>query len=321
LEIVNSPLKENYAMAKHRILSLDGGGIRGVVTAVILQRLNAEAGIAGWLDTVDLIAGTSTGGLLALGLAHGLTPEYMRNVYEKNGDDIFDDSWLDNVIDLGKIAGADYDIKNFERELKKIFGTTTLAQLQRRVLIAAFDLDNESSSKASRTWKPKLFHNYPGSDSDGNELAYKVGLYTSAAPTYFPSVDGYIDGGVYANNPSMCALAQSQDPRFPNQPPISDVVLLSVGTGTSLVYIRGKELDWGYAQWAQPLVSLMLDGVAGIADYQCKQILGQRYHRLAPVFPPGVSIPMDEVERVPYMAKFAESLDLTATVRWLVHNW
>jgi hypothetical protein len=273
---------------------------------------------------VDLIAGTSTGGLLALGLAHGLSPEFMRSLYETKGAEIFDDSWLDDLVDLSKITGADYDIKNLERELKRIFGKTTLAQLKRRVLITAFDLDNESHNKASRTWKPKLFHNFPGHDSDGDQLAYKVGLYTSAAPTYFPSVDGYIDGGVYATNPSMCALAQSQDIDFKKRPPITEVVLLSLGTGICLLYIEGKELDWGYAQWAKQLVTLMLDGTSGIADYQCHQILGDRYHRMAPVFPPDISIPMDAVDRIPYMVEFAESdqhVDLTATIQWIEDYW
>jgi patatin-like phospholipase/acyl hydrolase len=307
-------------VAKYRILSLDGGGIRGIITAIILQRLESEASVQDWLQSVDLIAGTSTGGLLALGLGHGLTPKFMRSIYENDGPDIFDDSWLDDVRDLGKISGADYDTKNLEKVLKRIFGRTTLSRLKHRVLIPTFDLDSESSP-GKRMWKPKLFHNFPGSDSDGSMLAYKVGLYTSAAPTYFPSVDGYIDGGVYANNPSMCALAQSQDARIPDSPALSEVRLLSLGTGISLEYIQGKELDWGYAQWAKPLISLMLDGVAGIADYQCEQLLGERYHRHAPVFPPRVSIPMDAVERIPYMTEFAEKLDLSSTVAWLKKYW
>ena len=196
-----------------------------------------------------------------------------------------------------------------------------LDQLQRRVLITSFDLDNESADPMRRTWKPKLFHNFPGEDSDGAELAYKVGLYTSAAPTYFPAVDGFVDGGVYASNPSMCALAQSQDNRNPDQPPISEIVLLSLGTGTSLSFVRGNNLDWGYIQWAKPLLEILLDGTAGIADYQCKQILGARYHRLAPVFSPGVSIPMDEVDSIPYMIEFAERLDLSVTREWLNTHW
>ncbi len=59
----------------------------------------------------------------------------------------------------------------------------------------------------------KALSHFHGPGNDRKELAYKVGLYTAAAPTYFPAVDGYVDGGVYANNPSMCALAQTQDQR------------------------------------------------------------------------------------------------------------
>jgi patatin-like phospholipase/acyl hydrolase len=309
-------------MAKYRILSIDGGGIRGIVTTVMMQRLQSTPGLGGFLDTVDLIAGTSTGGLLSLGIAHGLGLEEIRDLYVNDGPEIFDDSWIDNLLDLGKLRGADYKIAPMRRVFKKVLGEeTTLGRLRKRVLITAFDMDNEDSDVLNRSWKPKLFHNFPGDGNDRHELAYKVGIYTAAAPTYFPSVDGYIDGGVYANNPAMCALAQTQDKRYRPTPALDEIVLLSLGTGRSLFYIRGKTLDWGYAQWIKPLISLMLDGISGIADYQCQQMLRRRYHRLAPVFPPDVSIPMDDVEKIPYMIEFAEGLDLRSTVRWMRRHW
>jgi patatin-like phospholipase/acyl hydrolase len=309
-------------MAKYRILSIDGGGIRGIVTTVLMQRLQATAGLGGFLDHVDLIAGTSTGGLLALGLGRGLDLAQIRDLYVNDGPEIFDDSWLDDLLDLGKLRGADYEIGPMRRVFKRVLGeTTTLGQLGKRVLITAFDMDNEDSDELKRTWKPKLFHNFPGAGNDRHELAYKVGMYTAAAPTYFPSVDGYIDGGVYANNPAMCALAQTQDKRYRPTPDLDEVVLLSLGTGTSLYFIRGKNLNWGYAQWIKPLISLMLDGISGIADYQCDQMLRERYHRLAPVFPPDVSIPMDGVKKIPYMIQFAERLDLRPAVRWVKRHW
>ncbi len=71
----------------------------------------------------------------------------------------------------------------------------------------------------------------------------------------------------------------------------------------------------------KPLISLMLDGAAGIADYQCQQILGQRYHRLAPVFPEGVTVPMDDVDKIPYMVKFSEKLNIDNTLEWLGKTW
>ncbi len=314
-------------MAGWRILSLDGGGIRGLITVIVLQRLNGHPRIAGWLDDIDLFAGTSTGGILALALAHGLDLDAIRDLYVDKGKDIFDDSWIDDVLDLGRIAGAEYDNKNLARELRRIFGNTTLGDLRRRVLVTAFDLDNGDDrahpvGPQQRMWKPKIFHNYGGKDSDARMSAYRVALYTSAAPTYFPSVDGYIDGGVYANNPSMCALAQTQDRRSKSRPPaLDEVSLLSLGTGASRVFIKGKRLDWGYARWAKPLVSLIMDGVAGIADYQCSQILGDRYHRLAPVFPAGTSVPMDAVDRIDYMIDFANNVRIEPAVTWIESMW
>lgn len=306
-------------MAKYRVLAIDGGGIRGLVTTVLLQRIVATPGLENFLDSIDLLAGTSTGGLLALGIAARIDLGEMRDVYVKKGAKIFADSWLDDLIDIGKLRGADYDVKPLRRVLKGLFGDTTLGQLQKRVLIAAFDLDNEDPVK--RTWKPKLFHNFPGLKNDRASRARDVGLYTSAAPTYFPSVDGYIDGGVYAGNPSMCALAQTQDRRYEPTPLLDDVLLLSLGTGTSLQYIKGKSNDWGYAQWAKPLIALMLDGSAGVADYQCHQILGERYHRLAPVFPVGTTVPLDDIGKIPYMISFAESLAIDETIDWLTQTW
>jgi patatin-like phospholipase/acyl hydrolase len=174
-------------MAKYRVVSIDGGGIRGLIPTILLQRIIATPGMGNVLDSVDLIAGTSTGGLLALGIAHELDLSEIRDIYEKKGPTIFDDYWLDDLADLGKLRGADYDIEPLRRELKRVFGDTTLGQLKKRVLITAFDLDNEDP--AERTWKPKLFHNFPGRNTDRGALVFEVGLYTSAAPTYFPSVD------------------------------------------------------------------------------------------------------------------------------------
>jgi patatin-like phospholipase/acyl hydrolase len=309
-------------MARYRILSIDGGGIRGIVTTVLMQRLQATPGLEGFLDEVDLVAGTSTGGLLALGIARGLGLDEIHDLYVNDGPEIFDDSWLDDLLDLGKLRGADYEIGPMRRVFKKALGEgKTLGQLRKRVLITAFDMDNEDADPLKRRWKPKLFHNFPGAGNDRHELAYKVAMYTAAAPTYFPSVDGFIDGGVYANNPAMCALAQTQDKRYRPTPSLDEVELLSLGTGTSLFYIRGKALNWGYVQWIKPLISLMLDGISGIADYQCHQMLRDRYHRLAPVFPPEVSIPMDEVKKIPYMIQFAEELDLRKTISWMRRHW
>jgi patatin-like phospholipase/acyl hydrolase len=307
-------------MAIYRILSIDGGGIRGIISTILLQRLSKEPSLSGWLEKVDLLAGTSTGGLLALGIAKPIDLQVIRDLYETKGEVIFYDSWLRDLRGLWGIIGAKYDVANLDQELEAILGATTLSQLSKKVLITAFDLDGVDP-QGQRTWKPKLFHNFPGIGSDGDQLAYKVGVYTAAAPTYFPSADGYIDGGVFASNPAMCALAQTQDPRIGDRPKLDDLVLFSLGTGTSLNYITGERHDWGYLQWVKPLIDLMLDGVAGIADYQCKQLLRSGYWRLAPIFPPPLSIPLDAVNRMSEMIAFADQVVLGPTIQWLTSHW
>jgi patatin-like phospholipase/acyl hydrolase len=308
-------------MAKYRVVSIDGGGIRGLVTTILLQKIVATPGLDDFLESIDLIAGTSTGGLLALGIAKQPGLSEVRNLCVEKGPKIFDDSWYDNLADLGKLRGADYDNKPLRRELRRLFGDATLGELTKRVLITAFDLDNEVPDPPKLSWKRKLFHNFQGPNDDRASLAVDVGLYTSAVPTYFPSVDGYIDGGVYASDPAMCALAQTQDIRYSPAPSLDDVLLLSLGTSTSLQYIKGKSHDWGYAQWIKPLINLMLDRTVGIADYQCHQMLRERYHRLAPVFPVGKTVPMDDIDKIPYMIEFAEAWPIDETINWLTETW
>jgi patatin-like phospholipase/acyl hydrolase len=303
-----------------RILAIDGGGIRGVYSAVLLDRLRQE--VPRLLEDCGLFAGTSTGGILALGLASGRSPAQMAQLYQANGAKIFDDSWLDDLKDLGKLRGAEYDNAELRKILSSEFGGTTLRSLSpRRVLVSAFDLDNGEKDAKKRQWKPKFFHNFPGSDTDGTEKVVDVAMYTSAAPTFFPSYEGYIDGGVVANNPSMAALAQVLDRRIGKPAELEDVSLLSLGTGSSLKYISGQRNDWGFAQWVKPLIELILDGSVGVADYECRQILGDRYHRLAPVFEPGTAIKMDDYERIPELIELARQVDLADTVKWLKAEW
>jgi len=310
-------------MRTYRILSLDGGGLRGLITARLLQRLSDEMDNAAWIKQADLIAGTSTGGILALGLAHGKTPAEMADLYIESGAKIFDDSIWDDIRDIGKLVGADYSNRVLKRLLKKMFSDTTLSQLSNKVVVPVFDLDNEAADPSKRTWKPKIFHNFTGSDSDGAARAADVALYTSSSPTYFPSADGYIDGGVFANNPSMVAVAQAiSNQNIPaERAKLSEIVMLSVGTGLSLKYIRGKSLDWGYAQWAKPLIDILMDGVAGISDYQSNQLLGEKYRRLQIIFDTHESIKIDDVKKLPRMDEIASQHDLSPTKQWLNEHW
>jgi len=295
----------------YNVLSLDGGGLRGIITATFLERL--EASCPGFIAGVDLFAGTSTGGILALALAKGLPPYSIVKMYLEHGAEIFNRPFWRRVGSAFNLTGAKYDNSTLSRVLGGIFGNTTLSQLGKRVAITAFDLDDESR----KTWSPKIFHNFPGTDSDGAETALRVALRTSAAPTYFPSVDGYVDGGVFANNPSVVALAQVLDERHPGTLRLDQVRLLSVGTGANLQSVAGDSLDWGVAEWASPLLNILMDGVSEVADFQCRQILGDSYHRLQLDFPPGTCIPMDGVSDVGKMLQLAQAAPLDEAAEWV----
>jgi len=293
----------------YRILSFDGGGIRGLVTLCILKRLEDQ--IPNLIKGADLLAGTSTGGIIALGLAAGKSVEDLIALYSNNGENIFDASWLRNIRDLGGLAGADFSPEKLRQLLQGVFKDARLKDLAKRVLIPSFDLDDGDPDDTKRTWNPKFFHNYPGQDSDGDESVATVALNTSSAPTYFPSNGSFIDGGVVANNPSMAALAQTQDPRNTEPAPkLGEIHLLSLGTGTNLSFIAGKNLDWGLAQWASPLVNLLLDASMGISDFQCRQILKGTYARIAPDFPHDQNIKMDEWQRSQDLMAFGNKAPL-----------
>lgn len=304
-------------MAPYRVLALDGGGIRGVLTARILTRI--EENLPGFLRHVHLFAGTSTGGLLALALAAGKAPKDLVDIYQKFADQIFADSFFDNLKDLGSLAGAEYSYEPLKTVLTQFFSDLTLAQLPRRVLVATFKLDNEGCGpQGVRTWKMKFFQNFPGFDSDGKERVVDVGIRTSAAPSYFPSYQGYIDGGVAASNPAMCALAQALDPRAGRQE-LRNVRLFSLGTGYNPHFLPIQNADWGLIQWAPHMLNIMMDSSQDMVDFQCRQVLGSAYMRTNPALPKEIGL--GDIREIPALLETAEKVNLDATLSWIQNHF
>lgn len=323
---------------KYRILAIDGGGVRGLIPVILMQRLADELGQE-WYNAADFYAGTSTGGLIALGMAQGIPLETMYELYAQKSAEIFA-----GHTHADKVVRADYRNTALKRQVKRLFGDHHLGDYDKRVMVTSFDFDNgdrislgySRHGKTSRgkswprRWKAKLFHNFPGKDTDAEALAYKVALYTSAAPTYFPTEDGFVDGGILTNNPSMCALAQTQDSRIRwkdrPRPELGDIVLLSFGTGEALRYHSGSTLDWGYLQWGKPILDILLDGVSGmVADYQCRQLLHENYKRVQLQFPGDAGLALDSAEQLDELRALTETDDakrkLRKTAKWLREVW
>jgi patatin-like phospholipase/acyl hydrolase len=289
----------------YKILSIDGGGIRGIIPARLLERLEIHK--PGLVQEFDLFAGTSTGAVLAAGFAYGFQPRFMRQMYQGFGEEVFADSLWDDLRDLKYLIGADYSLDNLKALLERVIGSTTLGDLPKKVLIATFDLKDESRDPPR--WKPKFFHNYPEPGGDDEQSLVDVMLRSAAAPVYFPMYQGYIDGGVAAINPSTCALAQAFHEGF------LDVRLLSLGTGTNPRYLEQLDADWGVYQWGLNLVNMVMDGGSEVADYQCRQILADQYFRVQPQMPEPIG--MDEWQSVDELISIADSIDLEPMLDWL----
>ena len=300
-------------MTHYNVLSMDGGGIRGILTARILERIDEV--LPGFLRHVELYAGTSTGGLLALGLASGKTPREMRELYQKFANCVFADSFIDQLKDLGNLVGAEYDVEPLKEVLQEYFPGVTLADLPKKVLVSTFKLDNEGKRPDGvRVWKMKFFHNYPGPDSDGEQLVVDVGVRTSVAPAYFPVYQGYIDGGVSASNPAMCALAQALD-KVAGRQNVRDVALFSMGTGYNRHFLPVQNSDWGLAQWAPHLINIMLEGDQDVVDFQCRQVLDDHYLRINPLLPREIGL--GSIKYIPELLETADKADLSAPIAWV----
>lgn len=229
-----------------KILSIDGGGIRGVIPAVILAWFEQQTGKP-ISQCFDLIAGTSTGGILAAGLAHttdGKTPTYsaeaLLGLYRDHGAEIFHRTWYDEAA-LFKVK---YSASGIEGVLKKYYGDAMLSSALTKILITAFD---------QVKWEPRLFKS---SKPDPDVPLWYAARATSAAPTYFPNLDGLVDGGVLgATNPSMIALTEART-LWPGE----ELFLLSVGTGKKDASVNArKSQNWGEIDYLSSLIDILLD--------------------------------------------------------------
>ncbi|MDH3206132.1 MAG: patatin-like phospholipase family protein [Gemmatimonadota bacterium] len=314
----------------YRILSFDGGGIRGILSTVILEQLNVHLDLPpdsrDWIEQADLIAGTSVGGMAAIGLAHGLTPTELRNLFYNRGPIMFEDSLFDDIRNVGRLFGAEFSTKNRREVLDDVLQDTLLKDLRQKVLIPTFDLHDPKTGR----WQAKFFHNFVAEEgkkpnTDRERRASDVALYTSAAPTYFPSAGGYVDGGLVANNPAMAALAQTQDMNYRGwREGFEGIVLLSIGTGIPRNYVEGDERDWGYVQWGKHLATAVDDGLIGVTDYQCKQLLRGEYRRVDCPFPPGENVGVEEYEKRDYLVEIGETgmhNELHEAARWIEGHW
>ncbi len=296
---------------KIRILSLDGGGIRGIISCVILKYIeeqlqkldnpNAKLG-----DYFDLIAGSSTGGILAAILLFPdnankakFSVQEALDLYAKRGDDIFDVPFWEKIINPFGLFNEKISEDNLEQQLFEVFGNLELKDFIKPSLITSYDIVQR---------RAKFFTSHDANESLENFYVKDVCRATSAAPTYFEpaqikSLYGQeftlIDGGVYANNPALCAYAEARKIEFsrilndlekPDKPSIKDMIIISVGTGTVLKEYQFEDLEnAGKLKWITPLIDMLLSSNVETVDYHLRKMYEtlsarnhKNYHRLMP---------------------------------------
>jgi patatin-like phospholipase/acyl hydrolase len=257
-----------------RILSLDGGGMKGFVPTSLLVELERRIGKP-CNQYFDLIAGTSIGGIVALLLAIGMPAAKALEFFTVDGPDIFQKHWWRRH----GLFMPRYPAKRLEERLKKRFGAgdggaaATLDDCRTRVLVTAFNLVERNAC---------FFKNY---DNSGRYLLWEVARATSAAQTFFPAfkLDDMIlwDGGNEANNPSMCAYADAVKLWGGRE----RVKVLSLGCGNSPIHYQSRKLvHCGMIRNGAASLEVLYDAGSDVTDYQMQQMIGPDYFRIQPRF-------------------------------------
>ncbi len=273
---------------KKVILSIDGGGIRGIIpgqvllhTEQLLQEITGDKDrrIA---DHFDLIAGTSTGGILACaylmpgddGKPKYKAPEVVK-IYFERGQEIFTNTLMHRIKSLGGVLDEKYTSEGIEKALLDYFGDVKLNQLLKPTLITAYDI---------RRRKTMFFTQHDAHNSASNFYVRDVTRATASAPGYFQVARirsmakkyyPLIDGGVFANNPAMCAYAEVRKASKRDNDTVvaAEMAMLSLGTGYACKSHKHKDAEhWGLAEWMVPLVDIMMSGVSETVDYELCQL-------------------------------------------------
>jgi hypothetical protein len=258
--ITNKPFK---------ILSIDGGGIKGLYSASVIACLEEKSGKRSG-ECFDMICGTSTGGLIALGMANGKPAKELVDLYLNRGKEIFPTyenqylRWIQrNIIHTASQTFFWGKFKNerLKNILEETFGNTTLGQLDNLVLIPSFNLTSG---------KPRMFK-YPHKEGDfymdKNISIVDTALATSAAPTYFPihSIDDtlFVDGGVWANNPAMCGLLEALKYFVGEGKEYSHVEMLSIASVSQPSgWPSAVRKQRSFIGWKSKLIQTSMDGQA-----------------------------------------------------------
>ncbi len=294
-----------------KILALDGGGIRSIFQARLIQRIEEKTRRK---LSADMIAGTSGGAIVGMALTKMSAGETVDFFHRKVGSIFKKNGLLDELGDLWDLKGAKYDSKPLKKALIEVFGDDTLASIKTKVLITSFALRHDDGN-----WQPVVFHNFNSPKASPDLLITDALLRSSAAPTYFPVYQKHADGGIWGNNPSMSAVAAALD-RMVGGLNCSDLSVLSIGTGMLPNMLQGSKNDLGAVDWLQKgILDILLDSNVPSSHYYTQSLLGPSYYRVK--LDLERKIKLDDASKMGEMVSLADAVDLSPILEWMQGFW
>jgi len=256
-----------------KILSIDGGGIKGLYSSTIIGHLEDKykCHIS---DHFDMICGTSTGGLIALALALKIPAKEISQFYEDFGKTIFPYRTKLGGLIRQTIWFGKYSDKPLRKSLEKIFQNRKIGEVKNLLCIPSYSITD------ARPWVFKYDHKEKGLERDNNTSCIDVALATSAAPTYFPLCDldcynskQFIDGGVWANNPTMVGVIEALSYFVGSDKEFDSIQVLSI---SSLNYTAGKPIGMqrkrSFISWKDDLFNTSLIGQSHFTHYMMERL-------------------------------------------------
>lgn len=304
------------------VLSLDGGGIRGIISSYILCHLenqlkyianNNEIKLA---DYVDFVAGTSTGSIigslmLTPSLDNKKSAQYSMceivYLYTKLGPNVFSNSIWNKIRSLWGLIHPKFSKTYIEDSLLDMLGEIEMKDLIKPCLFTGYDIDKRRINIFTNNDMNKKYHYYQVKDI----IRGSTSIPAFFPPAYFKINNDYntlIDGGVFANNPALVAYTEISKTCFDSKKPESfypsDVLMISIGSGRGGIesYKYSKVKKWGMAKWLIPILDILLSAASDVVDYQIKKLfesyyVPENYYRINPTIKYGSNSAVDTSEK------------------------
>lgn len=298
-----------------RVLAMDGGGIYGLFTVLMLKELCKRNPNFLRGDDVDLFAGTSAGALIALALAGAQNPRDIilsgrmeaffsdRRLYSRNAGA----GLLTGALGLTSWTGR----KNVEALFREYYGDWKLEDLYHRVLVSTFDMYGDPDEESKQKWKPRVYYNFPRTE-ENRDLAVARVAYGAAAPVMWrPVINGRTDGGIFADSPTVMTIAKiiqyfrevdverdiplaTERKEFSLDKTLGQVRMLSLGVGNKIPHYWTRDFNLGFLSFSMlptnlrkldlwpPMVYLALEPQVESTNYEARQFLGDHFMRLDP---------------------------------------